>query len=183
MNTESDNETPLTADEARTAVAAYLAEQGIAYTAVFVPQSASRNSANKDPSLNWRVSFIGQGQGAVLATDYTQGIGHVVGLKISRHKTLNDEQQWLTASERGMNPVSMKRLPKPTSASVLHSILLDSDVLNHDGFESWASEFGYDTDSRKAEGIYNECRKIAGDLVRVFSKAQREHLAELLQDY
>jgi hypothetical protein len=31
-------------------------------------------------------------------------------------------------------------------------------------FEEWASDFGYDTDSRSAEATYNACKREADDL-------------------
>lgn len=41
---------------------------------------------------------------------------------------------------------------------VLHCLVSDSTALSMD-FEEWCSEFGYEEDSRKAEKIYNACRK------------------------
>lgn len=35
------------------------------------------------------------------------------------------------------------------------------EVFAAGGFENWASEYGYDTDSRKAESIYQACLDIA----------------------
>lgn len=67
---------------------AALAALNIEYTAVFVPQSASRNSAEKTPSLNWRVTVRrtrpgyppGSPMVETIAEDYMQGIGHVPGI-------------------------------------------------------------------------------------------------------
>lgn len=163
------------------AVLAALAKAGIAYTAVFVPQSVSRN-AGKEPCLNWRVTLTSTR--ASLATDYMQGIGHVPGLKIPRRKTLDDEQNWLAACERGLNPMrGMKRLDKPHAADVIHSLLLDSDVTQYACFEDWADSVGYDTDSRAAEAIYNACKLIARDFNRVINAETRAKLAELLEGY
>mgnify|MGYP001769558210 CR=1 FL=1 len=48
--------------------------------------------------------------------------------------------------------------PKPED--VLNALASDSSgVENARSFEDWASEYGYDTDSRKAEKIYNVCVK------------------------
>jgi len=47
---------------------------------------------------------------------------------------------------------------EPSIADVLYCVLMDSgSVENARSFEEWCSEFGYDTDSRKAERIYNGC--------------------------
>lgn len=54
----------------------------------------------------------------------------------------------------------IKGLPKVTS--VLDSLASDAQGIdNARSFEEWASEYGYDTDSRKAETTYNACRDIA----------------------
>lgn len=46
---------------------------------------------------------------------------------------------------------------KPGAVNVLACLAMDSHVLDAGGFESWASDYGYDTDSRAAEKIYREC--------------------------
>jgi hypothetical protein len=44
----------------------------------------------------------------------------------------------------------------PTAADVLGSLLMDaSSYENARGFEDWAGDYGYDTDSRNAEETYN----------------------------
>lgn len=45
----------------------------------------------------------------------------------------------------------------PEAIDVLDCLLTDASVLDYDDFEEWASEYGYDTDSRKAEAIYKKC--------------------------
>lgn len=45
----------------------------------------------------------------------------------------------------------------PKTSEVLSSLLTDArQIQGHDGFEHWASEFGY-TDSRKSEKLYQAC--------------------------
>jgi hypothetical protein len=80
------------------------------------------------------------------------------------------------------NPRRRLRPVPPRAADVLHSLILDSSAADQT-FESWCSEFGYDTDSRKAEATYRECQKNADKLARVLDRRAREELAELLQDY
>jgi hypothetical protein len=50
---------------------------------------------------------------------------------------------------------------KPTAADVLECLLSDaSGIENARGdFEEWASEYGYDTDSRKAYAYYQQAEK------------------------
>lgn len=76
-----------------------------------------------------------------------------------------------------------KRKPAaPTAASVLYRLLRDASAADQ-CFADWASEYGYDTDSRKALAIYEACCEIGRALRRVFTAAQRDELRELLQDY
>ena len=46
----------------------------------------------------------------------------------------------------------------PDSEGVLDCLLSDSSGVD-ENFEDWAANYGYDTDSRKAEKIYNLCKK------------------------
>ena len=53
----------------------------------------------------------------------------------------------------------------PTLAEVLDCLASDaSGVDNAQSFEDWASEYGYDTDSRKAERTYRICEEQAQKL-------------------
>ena len=53
----------------------------------------------------------------------------------------------------------------PTLAEVLDCLASDaSSVDNAYDFEDWASECGYNTDSRKAEAIYNVCKRQTQEL-------------------
>jgi len=54
---------------------------------------------------------------------------------------------------------------KPTLAEVLDCLASDaSGIENARSFEDWANEYGYDTDSRKAEKTYRICQVQAEDL-------------------
>jgi hypothetical protein len=60
----------------------------------------------------------------------------------------------------------------PEIGAVLSSLALDaSSMSDGETFEQWADNFGYDTDSRKAEHTYQAC------------KEQAVKLRELLGDY
>ncbi len=63
---------------------------------------------------------------------------------------------------------------EPTASDVLGSLLSDASGIDNarGDFEMWAAEYGYNTDSRKAEKIFRQC------------KSQTEKLAKLLgEDY
>lgn len=59
----------------------------------------------------------------------------------------------------------------PTLADVLDCLASDaSGVENAESFEEWASDLGYDTDSRKAERTYNAIERQAEGLRRLFGR-------------
>ncbi len=70
----------------------------------------------------------------------------------------------------------------PDELDVLHSLLLDASCSDQ-SFEDWCGEFGYDTDSRKAETTWKECRKIGDWLGQSLTSQQIEQLRELFQDF
>ena len=71
----------------------------------------------------------------------------------------------------------------PSVTEVLSCLISDAQsVANAVDFEDWCADFGYDTDSRKAERTYKECVKIAGKLHK-FLGDEFNKFAEVLQDY
>lgn len=192
-------------DEQKAKLAERLATLNLEYTAVFVPQSASRNSAEERPTLNWRVTIErpqdprrGCRHSPPIATDYQQGIGHVPGIpqtwgrgetrEVREHRQLCE-----AAAESGKYPKDGVRLnsvlgprlvplPAPPLADVLYSLLLEGDAADQT-FEEWCDNYGYDVDSRTAEKTYNACRDMGQKLQRMFTRAELEELRELFQDY
>lgn len=67
---------------------------------------------------------------------------------------------------------------EPTAEDVLDCLASDAaSIENANGdFESWASEFGYDTDSRKAERTFLACQKNAQKLENLLSRDSFEQL-------
>lgn len=181
---------------------AYIASLNLVYNVTFVPQSASRNAGSKDKSLNWRIVLGDAKRPNALTTDYSQGIGHVPGYVQDRsyyeNRVVQDVQN--NASETRLYPVlesfarndgkkfkrvgfRNKTLAPPALRDVLYSLVLDSGVLDSRSFEDWASEFGYDTDSRKAEDMYRACRDIAYKMESLIGRPALQKLRELFQDY
>ena len=70
----------------------------------------------------------------------------------------------------------------PTQASVLHALIWDADS-SEQPFRDWCSDFGFDTDSRKAERMYFDCQDTAEKLRKAFKPHQLDTLRELLEDY
>lgn len=78
--------------------------------------------------------------------------------------------------KRYMKPVA------PCAASVLYSLLLDSRAADM-SFYDWCDDLGHDSDSRKAEALYDDCCKIGRDVRAFFTREERAELERLLEDY
>lgn len=168
-----------------------VAKYGLTVESVFVPFSQSRNAnaGEKFPSLNWRVTLKQHGR-TILTTDYSAGCAHAPSynqrMDYDTRQLVNKECESGYACKQmyTMGHIqSMKNKPiLPDSYDVIYSLLLDSEVLYHDSFESWAGEFGYDEDSRHAESLYNECIKIALKF-RQIGESTIAELRDAYQDY
>ncbi|OQM74933.1 hypothetical protein [Manganibacter manganicus] len=161
---------------------------GITMQTVFVPFSKSRNAKPGEDgktwrSLNWRVSiFHRRSSVAILETDYSQGEGHapaskktaaqmetaarVMRMPVSRAKrdmlAYEIETGKIASGHLWGNSFSgSKPIPAPSIGDVMQSLVRDCDVFDYGSFENWASDFGYETDSRAAEAIYRACVEIA----------------------
>lgn len=143
----------------------------------FVPWSLSRHAGKKRPCLNWKIVLSRPGRSAKVETDYCQGIGHIPNFRTyPGHPTMDEDAYMKNVAERGkyyekglpsshslaLNLCMPTPLPPPKKEDVLGCLLMDAEALDHPDFESWAEEYGYDEDSRKAEAIYNAC--LAGGL-------------------
>jgi hypothetical protein len=172
---------------------------GLTMEVKFVPFSQSRNKAEKHKSLNWIVTIKRNGR-ELIATDYSAGIAHCPSYnrKCPANAPCNQKswQEFVCAweCENGFraNPSLVDRSnfwPNrnspvlPDFADVMHSLVMDSDVLNNSGFEDWASNFGFETDSRKAESMYRACLEIALKLKAGLGNDGLQTLAEAFQEY
>ncbi len=76
-----------------------------------------------------------------------------------------DRQVYQCLFHMGPGHVTKRRSPRgaseeptaPTAASVLCCLVSDAMGVEGRTFEEWASDYGYDTDSRRAEFTYNAC--------------------------
>lgn len=158
------------------------------YHAEFVPKNISRNRDQQEPSINWKITLRRRAApGVVFMTDYMQGIGHVPGyLQSDRSKYHTDRiaQAAVTGKYYSKKVGGFtKDLPKPELRDILYSCVLDSSVLDSAGFEDWAGEFGYDTDSRKAEALYRDCIELALRFKALVGQENLDKLRELFQGY
>lgn len=174
---------------------------GITMEAKFVPWSQSRNKGEKHPSLNWLVTFKRSGR-EFLATDYSAGCGHCPSYnKKPPHNWDRSDRDWqptvlrwecengYAATFSGFIGFSRSNIPtkrahiEPELAGVLASLVLDSSVIDAGGFDAWAREYGYATDSRKAEAIYNACLETALKMRAALGDKGMEMLRNACQDY
>lgn len=139
---------------------------GLSITSEFVPFSKSRNANEKQPSLNWRVT-LRQNDRAILTTDYMAGCAHCPSYKLKdpyyrRQAIALECEQGRKAKVLWENHAMATREPiLPSTPDVIYSLVSDADVLNYGSYEEWASNFGYDPDSRKGETTYRMCLEIA----------------------
>lgn len=174
-----------------------LAALGITVESVFVPFSQSRNKDSEYHTLNWRVTIKRNGRD-VLTTDYSAGTAHCPGYNKKPHAAFHGSgsvyQRIVTRAEceKG-KPVKRvlanddclhgKDWIEPSPVDVLCSLSMDSDVLDSGGFEDWAADFGYDTDSRAAESIYRACLELALQMRAAFGSEGMAALQTAFQDY
>lgn len=191
MNTKLANFEP-TRDEY---LFAWRERHGVVYSAAFVPFSKSRNAKPapkpNDLSINWRVTLTKGGR--AVSTDYQQGIGHLPeavrvpwkGANINR-LVLAHEPIVMAAIETGKiqteNGFPNGALLPPNVDDVLGCLALDAAVLDCGAYEDWASEYGYEPDSRKGEQVFNECRRIALELRAVLGEPAFSELLKMPEE-
>lgn len=160
----------------------------------FVPWSKSRSfkpGANiRERNLNWKVTLLHNGR-KVLTTDYSAGIAHCPSYPKGGYISVDVATKLESETERGKqtkiggftgHPFLGDTI-KPDACDVVYSLALESDVLDHPSFESWAGDFGYDTDSRKAEAIYRACLGVALALRAAIGEVGLTILREACRDY
>ncbi|MFA5378876.1 MAG: hypothetical protein WC455_24195 [Dehalococcoidia bacterium] len=70
----------------------------------------------------------------------------------------------------------------PTTADIMHSLLLDADAADQ-SFNEWCDNYGYDTDSMKAFKTYQTCCEEAVNLKKTFTREQLADMQKALEDY
>lgn len=154
---------------------------GVTMTAVFVPFSQSRHATIKPGadkpwrSLNWKIALSVRGT-HFLDTEYAQGEGYAPASKKIwggtgknnihvQRRALDIEIETGKRAGVGVGQGEPYRsahsIAPPSLGDVLASLASDADVLDYPSFEAWATELGYDPDSRSAERTFSACMKIA----------------------
>jgi len=137
----------------------------------------------------WTVVINGQ------TFDYHTGIGHrkpkkgyLAGGK-NWHGYKNEATYFLNGrfkqdkhnlKEVNKHLLKLTDVNKPKIDDVLYSLIIDSDALN-DNFFNWCDNFGYDSDSRKALKIYEDCVNNGRKVEKFIPNL--DEARELFQDY
>ena len=159
-----------------------LQDMGITIRAEFVPREYEKV---KGAQLNWSITLLFEGR-PVLSTEYSAGIGHIDGYIQSLNGRMTvDESAGILSICAGRVPprgINLKR-PELDAADVVWCLAGESNAIDYPDFESWAGDFGYDEDSRKAEKIYQACLDIGLKMRAAMGDKRLETLRELFQDY
>lgn len=176
---------------------------GLSIKAEFIPFSQSRNAAERSPSLNWRVTLSRRrsnhdpereapimATAKILTTDYMSGCGQAPSYKPRQSVDGAEAVKW--ECEHGYKALPMSSTGSfaktgnplmPETSDVVYSLIQDSDVLDYDSFEAWATNIGYDVDSRAAEKTYQACLVIALKLRNGLGENNLTKLREASQNY
>jgi len=127
-------------------------EYGIKVQSVFVPQEFTEETPLLDMSRKWEIEITGGRR--KISTEFTQGVGHCPSYK--QRLTVHDKQQLVRECAQ-LVPAD-RETAENVALEALWSVCQDClGVMQAHDFEDWAGEYGYDTDSRKAEAIYRKC--------------------------
>lgn len=151
-----------------------------------------RSDLNKQ-QLKYQVAISYKGR-PLIETSYSMGIGHIPGFREPRLWTVPvwNTMKWVfregkapasTAWDHNYAALLQGKPIVPKLKDVLHCLVVESDTFDYDSFESWASDFGYDQDSRRAEEIYQACLKTALKLRSGIGQDKLNQLREAYQDY
>lgn len=186
------------------AIREYVDSLGLTYTATFQPRLQPRETV-EHPQLHWLITLTNGKQSAQFS--YSQGMGHVKGYRQppwNGRMTLaqaNEQALYRKTCETGLLYHTGDRSvvfgstkgqqPAPGVLDVLYCLVSDASVRHASQYEEWASDYGYDADSRKGEEIYRAVQKQTTDLLRVLGGGtvgrnaleRLEKLEELFQDY
>jgi len=179
---ETANYDEMTTQQRESAVDECLRDWGIEYGARQVP--GKQDEETKNWQIAWKVGFrkmTQPNQGAAMETDFWQGVAHH-----PKYNRLNNIKDWhdrrLETLRLAMDVEKGTGGKKPAAAAVLSCLIMDARA-GSQTFKSWADEFGYDTDSRKAEAIYRACQETSDQMAKVFNMQQIEKLAAILEQY
>lgn len=116
--------------------------------------------------------------------DYYTGIGHRELTSIwSTDKEDYKHLKYKNLTESGFRKLlSITRATMPSLEDLFYNLVMDSSAANQP-FSSWCGDLGYDTDSRKALRIYEECQENAVKMCAVSAPVTLDKLRGYFSDY
>lgn len=129
--------------------------------------------------------------------EYTLGLGHVKYTKIlpytlnltdteanvldvkSRKPYAQIKKEYAQCEVSLAVKLAKRQKVQPNPAEVLICYCREALEATEQTFEEWASNFGYDEDSRKAEKAYNHGRDSYSKLLKIINKQQIEEFAQI----
>jgi hypothetical protein len=159
--------------EIETKVADLLREFGVNYAVRYVGETIK-----KDWGANGKGATVDHYRFALgdYAGDFFMGLGNRKASRPTPAHYRGDRyatRQWEAIHKR---PVA------PSAASVLYSLLLDSEAVDQ-SFSDWCDNYGYDSDSIAALHVYQQCEEVGRELRRLFKPHQAQALRDALQDF
>lgn len=131
----------------------------------------------------------------VLDTPYEMGVGHIPGWGgrlAGPLTTIHNDNAIKAVLKSGSGSLgvvqgALEYRPGPSIlpelSDVLYCLVVDSSAIGYRSFEDWAAEYGYDSDSRKAESIYKVCLETGLTLRAVMGGVGLQALRDAFQDY
>lgn len=106
-----------------------------------------------------------------------------IALSMTRQFRKDIETQWKVARTAKLAHDS-KCGTDPDVDQVLWCLISDAvgPYWHRESFEDWASNYGYDTDSRRAEATYNACRSEGESLAVLLGNRTREAFEDVEED-
>jgi len=153
-------------------------ENELRFEFAFLKKDTSLMSIN-ELELKWEYTLLRRNKTVCTGT-YAAGIGHAPSyaprMSFGKVSILDLEAlrfeagHGLTYAPKGQRYAGSMKPILPDPAYVMSSLLSDASAIDYVDFEEWASTYGMNPDSRKAETIYRACLKTA--------LALRAHLGE-----
>jgi hypothetical protein len=169
----------------------WLDETGVTMTATQVPENPNMSDGMPKGTVHFHVAL--ECEGRAMTTYYSVGPGIVEhamkGLKaMHRTKYGVPAKPWphsLLKSVDWQNAVQkFSKDYKPELLDVLQCLHLDFvGVHGAISFEDWAESLGYDTDSRKAESIYNTVLAQSNQFAHTVGSVAFQKFSELEADW
>lgn len=146
---------------------------------------------NSRRAVIWRGEYrLGVGHVDCKQTLPGMGSGHAYGLLESvldawrRGKTLRKSPDVMQAQADLAARFATRQKVTPKLDDVCHSLLMDgATFFDGERFEDWCANYGYDTDSRKAEATFRTCDDIGRALSRSLSRDELTGLREWAGNY